>query len=180
MVRAVFLDRDGVIVVPEFRDGRSFAARRLEDFKIYPEAKDCLARLKAAGFHLVVVTNQPDVGAGFVARETVEAMHALLRAQLPIDAIRVCYHTSVEGCLCRKPKPGMLTDAAHEFGIDLPGSFIIGDRKSDVEAGNAARCTSVFVDLGYTEAKPENAAFSAATLTDATHWILRQTAPVTS
>ena len=72
---AVFLDRDGVIVVPEFRDRRSFAPKRLEDFRFYPEAAASLQRLKGAGFLLAVITNQPDVGNGLIARSEVDAMH---------------------------------------------------------------------------------------------------------
>jgi len=82
----VFLDRDGVNVVPHFRDGRSFAPRRLEDFRLYPEAAASLQRLKRAGFLLAVVTNQPDVGHGLIPRTEVDAMHAIMTRELPLDA----------------------------------------------------------------------------------------------
>jgi D-glycero-D-manno-heptose 1,7-bisphosphate phosphatase len=85
---AVFLDRDGVIVIPEFRDQRSFAPRRLEDFRLYPEAAASLQRLKRAGFVLAVVTNQPDVGNGVTARAEVDAMHEIMRRELPVDVIK--------------------------------------------------------------------------------------------
>jgi D-glycero-D-manno-heptose 1,7-bisphosphate phosphatase len=89
---AVFLDRDGVIVVPEFRDRRSFAPTKLADFRLYPEAAASLQRLKRAGFLLAVVTNQPDVGNGLTARSEVEAMHDVIRQTLPVDVIKVCFH----------------------------------------------------------------------------------------
>ena len=108
---AVFLDRDGVIVVPEFRDRRSFAPRRLQDFRLYPEAAASLQKLKRAGFLLAVVTNQPDVGNGLMSRSEVEAMHEIMRRELPLDAIKVCFHGQVEGCDCRKQKPGMISRA---------------------------------------------------------------------
>jgi len=95
---AVFLDRDGVIVVPEFRDRRSFAPRRLQDFRLYPEAAASLQKLKRAGFLLAVVTNQPDVGNGLMSRSEVEAMHEIMRRELPLDAIKVCFHGQAEGC----------------------------------------------------------------------------------
>ena len=123
---AVFLDRDGVIVVPEFRDRRSFAPRRLQDFRLYPEAAASLQKLKRAGFLLAVVTNQPDVGNGLMSRSEVEAMHEIMRRELPLDAIKVCFHGQAEGCDCRKPKPGMLLEAADELGINLKRSFKIG------------------------------------------------------
>ena len=105
---AIFLDRDGVLVIPEFRDGRSYAPRKLLDFRIYSGAAESAGRLKDAGYTLVVVTNQPDVGNGLVDRSVVEEMHQKLRASVPVDAVEVCYHTTADNCDCRKPKPGML------------------------------------------------------------------------
>lgn len=171
--RAVFLDRDGVLVVPEFRAGRSFAPRRLEDFRIYPGAKQALARLSAAGFLLAVVTNQPDVGNGLVSPVIVDRMHELLKSELPIHAIKACFHKQNEGCVCRKPRPGMLLDLASEFGICLADSFMVGDRASDIEAGRAAGCKTIFLDLGYvSEPKPDNATFAVHTISEAVDVIL--------
>ncbi len=155
--KAVFLDRDGVIVIPEFRDGRSFAPVRLQDYRFYPEAPAALSRLKSAGYLLIVVTNQPEVGRGLIPEEVLVEMHRRLLASLPIDTVKVCRHTATDGCNCRKPKPGMLLEAASEFGISLPDSYMVGDRAVDVEAGRAAGCRTVFIDLGYTsELKPDN------------------------
>ncbi len=153
--RAVFLDRDGVLVVPEFRDGRSFAPRRLEDFALYPDAAGSLDALHRAGWLLVVVTNQPDVGNGLVARAVVEAMHDRLNAALPLAAIKACCHRQQDGCDCRKPQPGMLRDAAAELDIDLRASIMVGDRWSDIAAGRAAGCRTVFIDRGYDERPPD-------------------------
>ncbi len=147
--RAVFLDRDGVLVVPEMRDGRSFAPRSLVDYRFYPEAKTALEQLKAAGFALVVVTNQPDVGKGLISQATLDEMHRRLVKELPVDRIEVCTHQSTDECDCRKPKPGMLYNAARALGIDLAASFTIGDRASDIDAGRAAGCQTIFVDLDY-------------------------------
>jgi len=155
---AVFLDRDGVLVVPEFRDGRSFAPRNLANYAFYPDAAAAVAALKSAGFLTVVVTNQPDIGAGLIAAETVEEMHRRLKAAMPLDAIRVCPHTREDKCDCRKPAPGLLISAAEELGIDLARSYMVGDRASDVEAGKAAGCRTLFIDLGYTaEPRPREA-----------------------
>jgi D-glycero-D-manno-heptose 1,7-bisphosphate phosphatase len=174
--RAVFLDRDGVLVVPEFREGRSFAPRRIEDLRIYPGAQQALAKLDAAGFLLAVVTNQPDVGNGLVSQAVTERMHELLKAALPIHSIRACYHRQNEACECRKPKPGMLLDLANEFGISLADSFMVGDRASDIDAGRAAGCRTVFLDLGYTsEHKPDNATFAVHTIGEAADVILATT-----
>jgi D-glycero-D-manno-heptose 1,7-bisphosphate phosphatase len=152
---AIFLDRDGVIVIPEFNDRGSFAPRRLADLRFYPEATVSLQRLQSAGFILAVITNQPDVGNGLVPRSEVNAMHEILQREFPIDVVKTCFHTRADRCDCRKPKPGMIFEVAGELGIDLPRSYMVGDRKCDVEAGRAAGCTTVFINLGYAEALPE-------------------------
>jgi D-glycero-D-manno-heptose 1,7-bisphosphate phosphatase len=173
--RAVFLDRDGVLAIPEFRDGRSYAVRNLAQFQLYPEAADCLHRLKAAGFVLVVVTNQPDIGSGLVAADVVAAMHSHMRGRLPLDDVRVCPHTAQINCACRKPNPGMILAAAQELDIDLEASFMVGDRGTDISAGKAAGCRCVFIDLGYTaEAAPTEADHVANGLETATDWILAE------
>lgn len=171
--RAVFLDRDGVIVIPEFRDGRSFAPRRLEDYRFYPEADAALARLKQAGFLLIVVSNQPDVGHGRIEQGVLAEMHRRLQARFPVDAVVACCHRQDEACQCRKPKPGMLLDSARAFGISLTGSFMVGDRASDVEAGRAAGCRTVFIDLDYTsEHKPDNATYAVRSIGEAADVII--------
>jgi D-glycero-D-manno-heptose 1,7-bisphosphate phosphatase len=164
---AVFLDRDGVIVIPEFRDRRSYAPRRLEDFRLYPEATESLGRLKRAGFLLAVVTNQPDVGNGLTSRSQVEAMHTVMTRELPIDTVKVCYHRREDGCDCRKPRAGMLLAAAAELGIDLTRSFMVGDRDSDVAAGRTAGCSTVFIDLGYAEPAPQAPDYVVSSIAEA-------------
>ncbi|HZP76284.1 MAG TPA: HAD family hydrolase [Pseudolabrys sp.] len=173
--RAVFLDRDGVIVVPEFRDGRSYAPKTLDKFKLYPDAKRNVERLMQSGFLVVVVTNQPDVGAGLIPRSTVETMHEQLMQELQVHAIKSCTHTRADNCTCRKPSPGMLVEAANDLGIDLAKSFMVGDRDSDVAAGKAAGCTTIFIDLGYTgEPSPVDPDYKVHDLTEATNCILGQ------
>jgi D-glycero-D-manno-heptose 1,7-bisphosphate phosphatase len=170
--RAVFLDRDGVLVVPEFRNGRSFAPRRLADFRLYPQAFHWLARIKEAGFGLVVVTNQPDVGAGLIERHVIEEMHRRLAEALPVDAIEACYHRQEEGCDCRKPRPGMLRRAADRLSLDCRRSFMIGDRASDVEAGRSVGCTTIFIDLGYADECAQRADFIVSSLGEAAQIVL--------
>jgi len=171
--RAVFLDRDGVLVVPEMRNGRGYAPRSLAAFRIYPDAAESLARLKAAGYLLVVVTNQPDIGNGLVSADVVDEMHRLLAQALPIDRIEMCPHSQSEGCDCRKPKPGMLISAARHYGIDLAASVMVGDRFSDMEAGRAAGCRTVFMDLDdVSEVKPMPADFAARSIAEAADVIL--------
>jgi D-glycero-D-manno-heptose 1,7-bisphosphate phosphatase len=144
--RAVFLDRDGVISANVERDGRPVAPTRLADFRILPGVEEATRRLKELGFVLVVVTNQPDIAAGRNTMAILDAMHEELRRRLPVDEIKVCVHVDTDRCNCRKPKPGMLLEAAREQDIDLTRSIMIGDRWRDIEAGHAAGCSTILID----------------------------------
>lgn len=133
---------------------------------------DALASLRNAGFLNIVVTNQPDVATGKLKTEIVEAMHRRLREALALDDIKVCYHGDADRCECRKPKPGMLLQAAREFGIDLSRSFMVGDRWRDVAAGQAAGCANFFIDYGYGEKRPEPPYIAVKSLAEASRRIL--------
>ncbi len=170
--QAVFLDRDGVLVRSEVRDGKPYAPTRLEDFEILPDSIEATALLDEAGYVLVVVTNQPDVGNGAVEREIVEAMNARLAEVLPLKAIKVCYHGQGEGCACRKPKPGMLIEAAEELGIDLSRSIMVGDRWNDIDAGHAAGCKTVFINRNYGERRPDRPGAVSGSLMEAAQIIV--------
>ena len=151
--RAVFLDRDGVVVRSVVRDGKPYAVRRLEDLRLLPGAGGSIASLKKAGFLVIVVTNQPDIANGLISPEIVDEMHARLRTKLTIDDVRMCPHNSASGCDCRKPKPGMLLQAAADHNVNLGKSYMVGDRISDVLAGASAGCQSIFIDRHYAETK---------------------------
>jgi D-glycero-D-manno-heptose 1,7-bisphosphate phosphatase len=153
--RAVFLDRDGVLNRLVMRNGKPTAPFSLDELQILTGVPEALAALRAAGFQLIVVTNQPDVVRGNAERAHVEAIHALLRARLPLDDIRVCYHDDGDGCACRKPKPGMMYAAAVEREIELARSFLVGDRWRDIGAGKAAGCTTILVNAFPEEARTE-------------------------
>jgi D-glycero-D-manno-heptose 1,7-bisphosphate phosphatase len=177
MKRAVFLDRDGVINRAITRDGLPFPPMEMEDFEILPGVPEACVKLRAAGFLLVVATNQPDVGRGIVPRELVEAMNAQMQKMIPLDGIEICFHPGrgASDCDCRKPKPGMLFHAARELGIDLAQSWMVGDRWRDVDCGHAAGCKTIFVDSGYAEALKQKPDFSAGNLAEAADIILHQT-----
>jgi D-glycero-D-manno-heptose 1,7-bisphosphate phosphatase len=175
--RAVFLDRDGVLNRPVVRDGLSYPPARVEDFELYPDVVEGCEKLKEAGFLLIVVTNQPDVGRGTQSQEIVEAMHANLRIILPtLDGIEVCFHggaTHGDPCDCRKPAPGMLRRAAEAHGIDLAKSFLIGDRWRDVDCAHAAGCRAIFIDHGYREALREKPDVTVSTFKEAVLAVLQ-------
>jgi D-glycero-D-manno-heptose 1,7-bisphosphate phosphatase len=145
---AVFLDRDGVINRAFMRDGTPHPPAMLDQCEILPSVAEALSALKAHGYSRVVVTNQPDVARGISSRELVDSIHARLASELDIDAILTCFHDSADACECRKPKPGLLLRAARDFGIDLSSSFMVGDRRQDMEAGRRAGCRTFWVDSG--------------------------------
>jgi len=151
MRRAVFLDRDGVLNRSAVRNGKPFAPRRFEEFRLLPGVRSAVGSLKSRGLLIIVVTNQPDIGNGLVDVRDVEAMHARLRQRIDPDEIIVCPHRQADGCECRKPKPGMLLAAASRWGIDLARSFMIGDRSGDIVAGQRAGCYTIFIQRGYHE-----------------------------
>jgi len=172
MKRAVFLDRDGVINRAFVYDGKPFPPASIDGVEILPLVEFALRNLKAAGYILIVVTNQPDVATGKTSKSTVDQINAYLANLLPIDEFRTCYHQDGDGCHCRKPLPGSLFDAANEHQIDLKNSFMIGDRWRDIEAGVAAGCKTFFINYGYQEKQPDFPDFVVSSLAEAAEIII--------
>ncbi|MFZ0035986.1 MAG: HAD-IIIA family hydrolase [Candidatus Acidiferrales bacterium] len=171
--RAVFLDRDGVINRAVVRDGMPHPPATLAELEILPDVPEALRELKGHGFDLLVITNQPDVARGTQTRAAVEGINRKLASTLPLDDIIVCYHTDQDNCSCRKPKPGMLLDAARKHNIDLTVSFMIGDRWRDIEAGKTAGCRTILINGGYHEkqsSQPPDA--RVGSLREAASWII--------
>ena len=157
--QAVFLDRDGVIneLVADPASGLPEGPLRPEDVLLVPGAARSLRRLTELGVPLVCVTNQPGAAKGMTSIEALQATHARVRDLLAAEEVeldfRICYHhpggsvvTLAKSCECRKPRPGLLLAAASELGLDLPGSWMIGDSTADVEAGARAGCRTILVE----------------------------------
>jgi D-glycero-D-manno-heptose 1,7-bisphosphate phosphatase len=151
---AVFLDRDGVLNRAYVRGGKPHPPASAEALEILPDVAAGLRALRACGFPRVVVTNQPDVARGVTSRGEVERIHERLLRELELDAVYACFHDDTAGCGCRKPRPGLLLRAAADLELDLSASYLIGDRRSDIEAGRSAGCRTLFVDCGYRESPP--------------------------
>jgi D-glycero-D-manno-heptose 1,7-bisphosphate phosphatase len=149
MRKAIFLDRDGVINKAILKDGKPFSPRRFEEFKLFNGIREVLEKFRKKEFLNIIVTNQPDIARGLIKTETLEKMHKFIEENLPIDDIFVCPHDDIDNCHCRKPKPGMLLEAAEKWHINLKESFIIGDSWKDIEAGKAAGCATVLLDNLY-------------------------------
>jgi D-sedoheptulose 7-phosphate isomerase len=174
--RAVFLDRDGVINKAFVRDGKPFPPPTPQELEVLPGVSEALQELKSHGYVLLVVTNQPDVGRGKLSRQMLDEMHQSLRAQLPLDDILVCCHNDQDKCDCRKPRPGMILEAARKHNIDIANSFMIGDRWRDIEAGYNAGCKTILIDYGYSERAPEHEPdLRVSSLREAADWIIRST-----
>jgi D-glycero-D-manno-heptose 1,7-bisphosphate phosphatase len=172
--RAVFLDRDGVLNRARVENGRPYAARTLEEVELVDGAQEACRQLKAAGLWLVMVTNQPEIARGTLSRELADRINGLVASRLGLDEVLMCPHDDADQCACRKPKPGMLLDAAERRGIDLGHSVMVGDRWRDIEAGRRAGCQTAWIDRGYAEQRP-TAELRAKSLADAVPWILQTT-----
>jgi D-glycero-D-manno-heptose 1,7-bisphosphate phosphatase len=171
--RAVFLDRDGVINRAVVVDGRPYPPASLEQLEILPGVPEAVEAFRRAGFRVLVVTNQPDVATGRQDRAVVEAMHQALRSRLALDDVSVCYHTDAHDCPCRKPRPGMLLEAARKWSVRLSASFMVGDRWRDIEAGRRAGCRTVWVrgDRDYRERLPHDPHWTVRSLLEASRII---------
>jgi D-glycero-D-manno-heptose 1,7-bisphosphate phosphatase len=144
MNKAVFLDRDGVINEVCYDDERGiYSATTLEDFKFLPKIKEAISILKERGFLVIVVSNQPGVAFGYLRKEVVNQIDVKMKKELHIDGSYYCFHyPKITGeCECRKPKSGLLEQAADEFNINLTESYMVGDNLSDIKAGEVCRKT---------------------------------------
>jgi D-glycero-D-manno-heptose 1,7-bisphosphate phosphatase len=170
--RAVFLDRDGVLVQEIVVDGQALAPVSLSAFQLVPDAAVQTARLRKAGLTCLVFTNQPEVARGTLSHQTLDAMHRQLREAVSVDQIYVCPHQDGDRCACRKPAVGMLTAGARDWEVALDESFVIGDRWRDIEAGRAAGCFTVLIDRPYSACETADA--RVGTLAEAVDTVLAQ------
>jgi D-sedoheptulose 7-phosphate isomerase len=144
-MRAVFLDRDGVLnhVVP--RDGLAGSPRELAELTLVAGAGEAVGRLRAAGFLTLVVTNQPDLARGLLLPDVHDAIMERVRGAVGPDDMAACPHDDADRCACRKPRPGMLTGLAARWGVSLEESYVVGDGWKDMEAARAAGCRTILV-----------------------------------
>lgn len=160
---AVFLDRDGVI-----NDMSAGHVSQPGDLVLLPRAASAIKKLNRLEVHVFVVTNQGGVGLGYISEEALERIHDQLVTELTrkgayLDEIRACTHDPDADCECRKPEPGLLVDLAGEYGIDLDHSWMVGDRVSDIIAGQEAGVHTILVNAKQSSqeddgAKPDHTA----------------------
>ena len=171
--RAVFFDRDGVIFAPVKKEsafinskerGATRAPFSVVEFEaaggVVPDALPTIRALRKKGFLAILATNQPDVAYGNISREEWERIHTHAAA-LPFDDIFVCFHGRDDGCECKKPKPGMLLEAAQKWNIDLDISYFVGDTEADTGAAKSAGCKSILIDAWYNREIPSDSRVSS-------------------
>jgi len=155
MKRAAFLDRDGVINRANLIDGVPRPPSSVMEVEILEGVVKAIQLLKAHDFVPVVVTNQPDVARGRTSQIEVNQINAHIGALCGIEHFYTCVHDDDDLCVCRKPAPGLIIQSASVLGLDIPSSFMVGDRWRDIAAGQAAGCRSFFIDYSYLEKAPE-------------------------
>lgn len=160
--RALFFDRDGVLNDTVDRGDNFFVLEKkvrfttpyhYDEFRLKPVVVEMLEAVGKLGFLRILVTNQPDITYGTMPPEEHERIMAEVK-KLPLDDIYICTHGRHDGCVCKKPLPGMLLTAAEKWGVDLAASYMIGDTKSDTEAARAAGCVSILLEDGRNGAVP--------------------------
>jgi D-glycero-D-manno-heptose 1,7-bisphosphate phosphatase len=145
---AVFLDRDGTI------SEEMGYVNHIERLRIFPYAAEAIRRLNEARIPVVVITNQSGIARDIFPESLVHQIHKKMIAELAsggawIDAIYYCPHRKEDACDCRKPNPGLLERAAREHGLDLPASWVVGDRYADIEMAHRAGGRGILVMTGY-------------------------------
>ncbi len=172
--KAIFLDRDGVLNDAVVKNGKPYPPSSLSEVTIPDDVPNALQLLREKGFLLIGATNQPDVARGTTSQKTVEDINNFLIKKLSLHDIRVCYHDDKDHCECRKPRPGLLLNAARDYHVDLKNSFMIGDRYKDVEAGLHAGCRTIWLRRDYLEKNPSSPPhFIASTFLECALWILK-------
>lgn len=154
-MKAIFWDRDGVLnhVLFERADGeKNVSPQKFEDFKLVEGVAEVLAIVKEKGYMNIIATKQPDIARNKMAWEELNKMHDFLKTEVPtLDAIYVCPHDKQDNCHCRKPKPGLLLDAAKDYHLNLLECFMVGDSQSDIDAAHNAGTKSIVLRTSYNQ-----------------------------
>jgi len=145
MMQAIFIERDGILNRVRVKRQHQVSPLTVEEFHVNEAMAPLLSKLKAGGFLLIATTNQPGLSRGYQSRRELDRMHDLLCRSLQLDDILVCPHDEMDRCPCRKPKPGLLLEAAFKWNLSLDRSFVLSDKWQDAEAARMAGCTSLLL-----------------------------------
>ncbi len=166
------LDRDGVINKSIVLNGKPFPPKTIDELEIFEDVNKCVSKLIDAGFEIAVVTNQPDIARGKLNLKDLDAIHKKIKMNTKISNFFICPHDDCDKCVCRKPKAGLLFQAANVLSLDLKNSYLIGDRWRDIEAGQTAGCKCLYINNGYSEKSPVLPYIEVRSLSEATEIIL--------
>jgi len=169
-MKVIFLDRDGVLNIPFLINGKSYAPKKKSEFKFYPYTKKNCNHLIKLGYTLIVITNQPDISKGTLKFNELKKMHKKLKEELNIKKIYTSHSLNNKN-INRKPNPGLLIKAVKQFNININKSYMIGDRKKDMEAAKNIGCRSIFIDRNYHETKPKTQIYSCRSFNKAVKFI---------
>jgi len=147
--KALFLDRDGVINQLVVDKDKLRSPRLMEEFRYEPGLIEFIEKVRELSFQIIVITNQPEVKRGLVAKEMVEKFHQQIFQDTEIKDFFVCWHDIEDNCNCRKPRPGLLLDAKKDLNISMKNSYMIGDRNIDMLAAKRAGCTGLLYARDY-------------------------------
>ncbi len=164
----IFLDRDGVINYAKVIDGKPTSPKTLSDLKVLDGVIEAIDILKSLNFEIFVVTNQPDISRNLLTESQNNQIHRNLSRILQLENFYTCPHSDEDDCGCRKPKTGLLTRALNNFDANNSDCYMVGDRRSDIKAGQAIGAKCFFIDYDYDEPKPEMPFSTVKSLLEAT------------
>jgi D-glycero-D-manno-heptose 1,7-bisphosphate phosphatase len=151
--RAIFLDRDGVLIRAPKVNNKPTSIKELREIMVFKGLHKILKSLQK-NYILIMITNQPDVSRNKIKKKDVRKINEYLKYFFHLNDVYVCYHDNKDNCDCRKPKPGMILKSKKKWNIDLKKSFLIGDRHKDIMAGKKAGCINFFINYNYNEKMP--------------------------
>ena len=149
MTKAIFFDRDGVINKLIARDGGYYSPRSFKKFFVFNNAKHVISTLKEKGYLSIVISNQPDIARGYLKKSELDKMTKVLLNKLMVDDVFYCTHAAADNCICRKPAPGLLNQAAEKWKIDLQQSYMVGDTWKDAKAAINVKVDFILLNRDY-------------------------------
>ena len=171
--KAIFLDRDGVLVKSIIRKKKGYAPKTMKEFSLYPNiAKPCNI-IKKKKYIIIIITNQPDIGNGKTTMSVFNKMNSILKSKIAYDKLYVSISHSLKSQY-RKPNIGLFNLAIKKFNLDITKCFMVGDRKSDIDAAHKIGCKAVFIDRKYAEDKPKGYIAKVGSLKKAINVIVKK------
>ena len=171
--KAVFLDRDGVLVKSVIKNKKGYAPKTMDEFSLYPNIGKSCIKLKRKNYLLIIITNQPDLGEKSIKEKVFNKMNRILKSEISYDKLYVSRSHSSSSYF-RKPNPGLFNLAIKKYKLDISKCFMIGDRKSDIDAASKVECKSIFINRNYIEEKPKEQIAQVNSLHNAVDVILRK------